>query len=157
MPETAGLRRADPQAPRQGERRFGATEMEAREGIGAVMGDLTSDGVSQEHRGVVEITLAEVVNNIVKHAYGGAATGDIQVEYDVSEGELVMTITDRGMGFRGGILPAGNPADVSVPKAELPEGGFGWFLIRELTSELDYERRGGYNRLGLRFDLTGDA
>jgi serine/threonine-protein kinase RsbW len=43
-------------------------------------------------------------------------------------------------------LPAGKfqPLD---DLADLPEGGFGWYLIRSLTEELSYRRSNGINRL----------
>jgi serine/threonine-protein kinase RsbW len=39
-------------------------------------------------------------------------------------------------------------ADVS----NLPEGGFGWFLIRALSRDLDYRRVGGRNLLSFRLN-----
>jgi serine/threonine-protein kinase RsbW len=36
--------------------------------------------------------------------------------------------------------------------ATLPEGGFGWFLIRTLSRDLDYRREGGRNLLSFRLD-----
>jgi serine/threonine-protein kinase RsbW len=41
-------------------------------------------------------------------------------------------------------LPQGAPADLS-DLDDLPEGGFGWFLIRAMTSDLVYHRTGGQN------------
>ena len=44
-------------------------------------------------------------------------------------------------------LPAlGQPSPL-VMGEDLPEGGFGWFLIRTLTLDLEYERDGGFNKL----------
>ncbi|WP_348540063.1 hypothetical protein [Ruegeria sp. HKCCE4148] len=39
----------------------------------------------------------------------------------------------------------------------MPEGGFGWFLIHQLTSDIQYERRDGCNRLSLRFNFGKSA
>jgi serine/threonine-protein kinase RsbW len=38
---------------------------------------------------------------------------------------------------------------------DLPEGGFGWFLIRELTKDLQYVRHEDQNRLT--FSIPIDA
>jgi serine/threonine-protein kinase RsbW len=35
-----------------------------------------------------------------------------------------------------------------------PEGGFGWFLIRELAKDVRYERVDGENRLSFRIAIT---
>ena len=48
-------------------------------------------------------------------------------------------------------LPEGTAPPAVTPRESLPEGGFGWFLIRALTERLDYARADGENRLTLHF------
>ena len=43
-------------------------------------------------------------------------------------------------------LPMGLPQPIGVDK-DLPEGGFGWFLIRSLTENLTYRRIDARNHL----------
>ncbi len=88
--------------------------------------------------------LAEVLNNVAEHAYGraGWAGGGGGVG---RPGGVRCRVTDRGHPMPGGeppegLLPAVQPHD-------LPEGGFGWFLIRELSRDLRYARIGGENVL----------
>ena len=40
----------------------------------------------------------------------------------------------------GGTPPAGTLPDLGVEVQDMPEGGFGWFLIRSLVDEMTYER-----------------
>ena len=139
----------------KGKTSFVATEANARKGIGVIMARLAAEGLPAETLGSVEIVLAEAVNNIVEHAYCGVAPGDVQVTYAVTPDALTMTFVDHGAAFPHGILPPGRPADLSVSRESLPEGGFGWLLIRELTNDLTYDRHNGYNKLSVRFDLIG--
>ncbi len=46
-----------------------------------------------------------------------------------------------------GELPIGRLTDPKIAK-DLPEGGFGWFLIRNLSQDLTYDRDEDKNILG---------
>jgi serine/threonine-protein kinase RsbW len=102
-------------------------------------------------RGVVEdttIALAEALNNIEEHAYGGLP--DLPVQLCIVAGDHCVRceIEDRGTPLPGGSLPAGSmPTTDPVALEKWPEGGFGWALLRRLTSELTYQRRCEWNRL----------
>ena len=49
----------------------------------------------------------------------------------------------------GGEPPAGQAPDPD----DLPEGGFGWHLIRSLSKDLEYHREGDRNFLTFRLDM----
>lgn len=117
-------------------------------------------GLPEEACGRSEIVLAEALNNIVEHAYAGCAGGEIRLRLEVSASQIAVTLTDRGRALRGLDLPAGRRPDLDLSCDALPEGGFGWFLIRELSESLEYSRRDGCNFLTLRLprrspDLSG--
>ncbi|MEW9919910.1 ATP-binding protein [Marimonas sp. MJW-29] len=106
--------------------------------------------IDEEATGTVGLVVAEVLNNIVEHAYGALATiAPVDITGRLTANGLCLRITDRGRPMPGGKLPPGCiPAlDVEVPN--LPEGGFGWFLIRDLARDLVYQRVGEENRLSL--------
>ena len=111
-----------------------------------------------ERAGVIEIALAEIINNIVEHAYDGRADGQIRLTASLAEEDqgpvLQFDIQDDGTALPGGMLPPGLPPDLSVPREALPEGGFGWLLIRTLARDLEYSRQDGVNRLTAIFDLA---
>ncbi|MFW8593639.1 ATP-binding protein [Cribrihabitans neustonicus] len=136
---------------------FTATDMDARAGIADIVSRLRTLGVPGERADEVQIALTEAVNNVVEHAYAGTAPGDVTIGCQLHAEQLWVNIRDAGGPYPGGQLPDGKPADVSVPHTDLPEGGFGWFLIRELTSQIKYERTGSGNNLSLCFEikLTG--
>ncbi len=60
----------------------------------------------------------------------------------------------------GGQPPAGHLPRVAAPPpgggvGDLPEGGFGWSLIRTLTTDLSYSRQAGRNELHVVIPLQG--
>lgn len=132
---------------------FQATELDARDGIGSVVSRLRELGVGEDRAGEVQIALAEAVNNVVEHAYAGRAPGDVRIRCNLENDQLWISIWDAGVPLPDNSLPAGKPADVSGPIEDLPEGGFGWFLIRELTSDIQYQRADGSNELSLCFEI----
>ncbi len=136
---------------------FTATELEARSGVSLVVKRLRDLDLPQERIDDVQIALSEAVNNVVEHAYPGQSTGNVSIRCNLSHEELCIRISDAGPPFPNGQLPEGAPRDLSGPLESLPEGGFGWFLIRELTNRLYYERHEGSNQLSLCFEMAPKA
>lgn len=108
-----------------------------------------------DERGTAEIVLAEVLNNVVEHAYA-SASGKIEVTILISPGALTCTIVDSGKPIPGETLPTGGLCG-AVGNGELPEGGFGWHLIRALSRDLAYARVEDRNRLTLRLEAGQSA
>lgn len=102
-------------------------------------------GLSQGLHGTTEIVLAEVMNNIVEHAYA-QQQGQITLAVERATQGLRCEITDNGAPMPGLCLPQGH-SPILGEIADLPEGGFGWFLIRSLTDDLEYCHINGQNRL----------
>lgn len=115
-----------------------------REGIDHVLALPPCAQLSVIQLGTLRVLLAEVLNNIVEHAYAGGA-GPIRLTLAQGPAGLLVGVEDDGAPMPGGHVPQGRPP---VPD-HLPEGGFGWHMIRCLTSSLRYERCGGTNRLWL--------
>jgi len=136
---------------------FLATELDARSGIGSVIERLRAMGLPEVRAIEVQIALAEAVNNVVEHAYTDAAPGDVRIRCNLDADQLLINIHDAGLPMPGARLPEGKPADLTVPLEELPEGGYGWFLIRELTSDVQYESKSGNNQLSLRFEVSATS
>ncbi|PZQ95449.1 MAG: ATP-binding protein [Cereibacter sphaeroides] len=100
----------------------------------------------QSDRNAAELVLAEVLNNVVEHAYAHAS-GEIEILVQVGHGSLVCTVVDHGVGMPNGRIPQ---SDTPPGCADLPEGGYGWPLIRDLSSDLSYRRIGDRNELSFR-------
>lgn len=104
-----------------------------------------------------ELVVAEVLNNIVEHAYQDRAGGEIHLRLQFEADRLKVAFTDFGLPMPGGTLPDFDPAPLDVATDDLPEGGFGWFLIRSLSEQLAYRHEGDSNLLTLTIPLAPSA
>ncbi|WP_424831640.1 ATP-binding protein [Ruegeria sp.] len=133
---------------------FRAIAAPASAGI-KLLGERLSDmGLPAEKIGDIKIALAEAINNVVEHAYADMAPAEVHIKCTLCPNRLDVELSDTGNPMPGLRLPGGIPASVETPRPNLPEGGFGWYLIRQLTSEIQYDRVDGRNQLFLRFDLA---
>lgn len=133
-------------------RRIAADGMAVRALLYEMRDWLSQVGLDDASCGKIEIALAEALNNVVEHAYAGTP-GAIRMEMTHTEGDLQVTLRDKGAALPRLRPPAGHPPALHDERDALPEGGFGWFLIRNLTRGLHYARDAGENRLTLVFDL----
>ncbi|MEM9061445.1 MAG: ATP-binding protein [Pseudomonadota bacterium] len=98
---------------------------------------------------VLRLCLAEALNNIVEHAYEGAEGRPIFADVRLKSDRYEVMLIDEGKPMPGGKLPDGSCEFDSDELDELPEGGFGWMLIRSQMDTVEYERRDGCNILRL--------
>lgn len=99
----------------------------------------------------IQIVLAEALNNVIEHGFSHDLTGNIDVRLEQYQKNVTLIIVDNGKPY----LPPGaasNPLIAATKTNDLPEGGFGWFLIQEITNSYDYVRRDQKNQLKLQFD-----
>ena len=108
-----------------------------------------------EESGTVELVLAEALNNIVEHAYPpGDTPGPISLTCVHGCSGLETTIVDSGRPMPNGRTPVGDAVNVDVDLSDLPEGGFGWFLIKDLAKDVVYRRQGSENHLSFRLAVA---
>lgn len=136
---------------------FPAEERAASRAMTETLQKLGVLGLPAHRAGDVQIALAEAVNNILEHAYGGSRCGMVEIEARLTPACLTLILRDSGRALPGGTLPAAKLPDLTVDARDLPEGGFGWFLIAELTSHIHYQRRDGRNQLTLGFDIHDEG
>lgn len=121
-----------------------------------VAADLADFGVGPLAAGSVELVLAEVLNNVVEHAFSGRDGGRIEVTLAPRPSHIVCIVRDNGRPMPHDRLPSGTAPAPGDRIEDLPEGGFGWFLIHNLACDLAYARDDRGNLL--RFCVpTGDA
>jgi anti-sigma regulatory factor (Ser/Thr protein kinase) len=96
----------------------------------------------------LQVTLDEVLSNIVKHAYSDARDHRIRVRvWIVPSSQVVAEVTDDGRPFDPLATP--RPPRKSARERALT-GGLGIYFLRSLVDELHYERAGRTNRLVMR-------
>lgn len=97
----------------------------------------------------LRLCLAEALNNVVSHAYGGVAGLPIRLWLVLRGSGYDAVVADGGRPMPGGAPPAGQVAFDPHRIETLPEGGFGWPVIRAEADRLSYRRRRGVNVLTL--------
>jgi serine/threonine-protein kinase RsbW len=133
-----------------------ATDEGIRAALDALEALVLAHGLSKAVTWPIEVTLDEVLANVVRH--GLAGRGDAaQVEVELSLDAEVepplceMLVVDDGPEFDP---LAQSDADTSLPLEDRPIGGLGITLVRRLMDGAEYERREGRNRLRLRRRLV---
>jgi serine/threonine-protein kinase RsbW len=129
---------------------FGSASPAVRAALAEIRDVLFRLAPDADAAGSIEIVLAEVLNNIGEHAYRGMEEGRIELCIWTEGETLLFETRDAGLPMPNGRMPAGRAARLDCPVEEIPEGGFGWHLIRNLTAGLCYARIGDSNQLTFR-------
>jgi serine/threonine-protein kinase RsbW len=112
-----------------------------------------SGGMDDDSRAIAELVLAEVLNNVVEHAYGGTG-GRIDLSFRRGNGCLIFRVADAGRPYPAGGVPS---LTFPAPIHDTCEGGFGWGLVHALAERVVYRRVGGVNILVFRVSLNNGA
>ncbi len=112
-----------------------------------VRGSVASDALWEDLR----IGVSEAATNSVLHAYDGRPGQPLCLELAGNERRVVAALADRGHPPPRHLIDARPPA-MPAPDG-LPEGGWGWPLIRMISDRVTLCRRDGWNVLLLERDL----
>ena len=124
--------------------RFPASAWEVRAALEKLLEGLPLQDFPADLPGTLEIVMAEVLNNVVEHAYGDEP-GMIELRVNAAPDGLRCQVIDFGRPLGDPGLPEGK---LPLPGPEgPPEGGFGWFLITTLAQDISYLRVGASNCL----------
>jgi sigma-B regulation protein RsbU (phosphoserine phosphatase) len=124
-------------------RSFRINPDETGEALDFLQASIQAFGVSEAVGRRVLTVLDEVISNVVRHAFGGAA-GSFQVSVGRDQAGLVVEVADGGPPFN----PLQREApDTTAPLEARQAGGLGIVLVRALADDVRYERREGENRL----------
>jgi len=132
---------------------FSGTPDGVRDALRKIRSGLTAFQVGGEEAFSAELVIAEALNNVVEHALEGTEHPVFRLSLRQSQNGVLVEIRDRGRPMPADRPPLGAAPSLSVDPAALPEGGFGWFLIRELARDLEYRRIAGENRLSFRLAI----
>ncbi|MDP1668925.1 ATP-binding protein [Phaeovulum sp.] len=132
--------------------RFAADPHAVRGALCAAMARFKQE-IRAEEAGALELVLAEIMNNIVKHSYAGGGDGTISLSILRDQRGISCSVSDDGVPLPPACLVVPGLPKTAVAKADLPEGGFGWYLIHTLTRDLGYRREAGQNLLAFRLPL----
>lgn len=97
-------------------------------------------------RANTEIVLSEILNNVIEHGYKYSPHGEVDLYAELRPRILAIQVTDKGCEFTG-FKDVEMLNRIGTPLVELPEGGFGSFLIVSLTKNVCLQRVGDENIL----------
>ena len=100
--------------------------------------------LSDELLADLKLALTEAASNSVRHAYGDADAGVVQISYQLYPDKLVIEVVDEGEGFDP-VAAEGNADDLS-------EGGLGIAIIRAIADEVEIGQRPQGKGSRLRFE-----
>ena len=130
--------------------RFSVTLRSTSEAVRRTLSLITAHfaGVmSEAELGTLEMVLAETLNNVVEHAMPDNDQGQVKLRIVPRGNGLACMVLDTGLPMPGGQPPMENLPRIGSIIQDLPEGGFGWSLIRMHVQDLDYHRKDGLNVL----------
>lgn len=103
----------------------------------------------------LNMALDDLLNNVVQYAFPNDPTEHyIEVEGDVRDTWVVLTITDDGIPFNPLTVA---PPDLSLLLHEREIGGLGIHLVRSMFDEVSYHRNVGRNVLTVKKRLVSKA
>lgn len=133
-----------------------ATNEGVRSGVLNASGLIAEYGASEDDLTAIELALAEVLNNVVEHAYEGTTDGEMELRIDNQAPHIFVRVIDTGRPMPKGRLPMGNAADAELEDFQQDEGGYGLYMIRQLARKLRYTREGHENHLAFRITLGAE-
>ena len=99
--------------------------------------------LSEETLGDLKLAVTEACSNSVRHGYGDAGEGTVEVMYELRPDRFVVEVADDGPGF--------DAQGDRVDEEDLEEGGLGIAIIKAVSDEFEAGERGGGRGSRLRF------
>ena len=97
----------------------------------------------------LELISEEIYTNIISYAYP-KGEGYVDVSLQKQDKELTIVFTDSGVPFN----PLDKPdPDIDFPPESREQGGLGIFIVKNMTSYINYEYLGGRNVLTMKVTI----
>jgi serine/threonine-protein kinase RsbW len=113
-----------------------------------------SAGVPSEVVIDMNVALDEVLSNLISYGFSDQLPHDIDVVLSVGDSVVTAEIEDDGIAFDPLAAPA---PDLQAPIENWPIGGLGIHLVRNLMTEVKYQRVGDRNKLLMVRRFEGSA
>jgi len=95
-------------------------------------------GASVSDEFAVKLAVEEACVNVMTHGYAGREPGPISVTFRSDRERFVVTVTDFAAPFQPESVPE---PDLKSGWTEREIGGLGWWLIRKMVDNVEYESR----------------
>lgn len=127
-----------------------AQELAIRAGLQQIRRWLLRARMRPDLVGRAELALAEILNNVAEHAYQASGAGQIELSCEIDSSGLRIAVRDWGCALPQDLLHKNAPQRHMTTAGDaqtLPDGGFGWHIIHQLTQDLVSQRLDGGNLL----------
>jgi serine/threonine-protein kinase RsbW len=104
---------------------------------------------NESERYDVELAVVEALTNIIKHAYAGKSGYIIHLALILYEDHFTVEIYDSGKTIDKKHTKEPYPPQLSYSLEELPESGWGLYLIQQCVDKVDYSMDENCNKLSL--------
>jgi len=114
------------------------------------VGAMLPSRLTAYQRDAIEIGLAEILTNVVKHGRVGEAPGPVRVTWRERDDRLEFSICDTGRPIPADRLAEADETTFDYEPTDignLPESGLGLALIKAAFDVVDYRSRAGMNRM----------
>lgn len=113
----------------------------------------TAAGLSERAVDEVRLAVDEACANAIEHAYGGRATGTVEVTTEEAPGLFTVIIRHTGIPFDPSTY---RPPDIARSVHERRKGGFGVALMHRLVDTVEFRHRGETSEVCLVKRLNGN-
>jgi anti-sigma regulatory factor (Ser/Thr protein kinase) len=98
---------------------------------------ITKNHLDENARFALNLSLEEIVSNIIKYAHQDNKQHEIHLELSLQASQLTVVIQDDGGPFDPTIYPE---PDLSIPVEQRAIGGLGIHLVRNFMDFIEYQR-----------------
>ena len=127
-------------------RRLPATVEQLPEAQAFLKSGIEQAGLDPRLGGRLALALEEVFVNVCHYAYPPGQPGEIELRIAPSAERFVLDVLDDGQPFDPANLPE---PDLAATLEQRTVGGLGWFLVRQMVTELSCRREQGRNLVSL--------
>ena len=94
----------------------------------------------------VNLILEEILMNIIRYGYDDEDSHDIEVQIELEEDEVALTVRDDGKEFNPLTIPGPNRSKSAMDRIE---EGLGLQFVRHMRNAMEYRRDGDRNILSI--------
>jgi anti-sigma regulatory factor (Ser/Thr protein kinase) len=94
----------------------------------------------------VNLILEEILMNIIKYGYDDQDSHEIEVQIELEEDEVALTVIDDGKEFNPLSIPGPNRSKSAMDRIE---EGLGLQFVRYMRNAMEYRREGDKNMLSI--------
>ncbi len=99
----------------------------------------------------LNLALEEAMTNVVMYAYPNQEGMPVVLDYERQADTLIFTLRDQGIAFDP---TTGGEVDLTLSVEDRPIGGLGIFLVKQIMTEVEYQRTDDSNILIMKKNIA---